>query len=294
MSTFRFSFFSFILFVALLASIIHSTLQGQQTDFVKSSDGVKIAYQVSGSGEANLIFVHGWTCDKTYWKYQAPYFAKQYRVITIDLAGHGESGIDRKQWSVELFSDDVSSVIHKLNLEKYILIGHSLGGLVVLEVARRNLIQTQAVIGVDIYKNIPKKKSEEDLQKAFDKNAEMYTDFVKNMNASVPSFFTTASDSSLVAWVTKDMASNDPAAALGTSNSYLRWQNYEFLNALQESRNVPVLAINSDRKITDVDGFRKYHPSFQAVTMKGLGHFVMMENPEGFNKILQEFILKLK
>ena len=280
-----------IILVTLLSGLIYSPGQGQQTKFAKSTDGIKIAYQVSGSGDTNIVFVHGWACDKTYWKFQVPYFEKQYRVITIDLAGHGNSGINRNKWSVEQFSDDVLSVIRKLKLKNFILIGHSLGGLVVLEAARKNLRQTQAVIGVDNYRYVPKRKSEEELQKSLDNDT---TDFAKKTAAFVPSFFTAKSDSSLVAWVTKDMASNDPNAAMQTSNSFSRWQNYEFLNALQESSNIPILAINSDRRKTDVDGLRKYDPNLEVIIMEGFGHFIMMEDPERFNKNLQEFILKLK
>ena len=54
-----------------------------------SSDGVDIHYEVHGEGEPALVFIHGWSCDRSYWRAQVEYFAKQYQVITIDLAGHG-------------------------------------------------------------------------------------------------------------------------------------------------------------------------------------------------------------
>lgn len=62
---------------------------------VLSKDGVPISYEVFGSGEPTLVFVHGWSCDSRYWRCQVPYFGKNHRVVTIDFAGHGHSGTGR-------------------------------------------------------------------------------------------------------------------------------------------------------------------------------------------------------
>ena len=50
-----------------------------------SSDGVEISFDSQGKGKPALVFVHGWCCDKSYWKFQVPHFSKQHKVITIDL-----------------------------------------------------------------------------------------------------------------------------------------------------------------------------------------------------------------
>src|SRR4030042_2442379 len=61
-------------------------------DTAISSDGIPISYEVRGKGEPALIFVHGWCCDRSYWNEQLPHFAQKYKVVSVDLAGHGESG----------------------------------------------------------------------------------------------------------------------------------------------------------------------------------------------------------
>src|SRR3972149_3135128 len=73
---------------------------------VQSFDGEMISYNVYGSGDVTLLFVHGWSCDSRYWREQVPYFAKKYRVVTVDLAGHGHSGQNRKIYSQESFGQD--------------------------------------------------------------------------------------------------------------------------------------------------------------------------------------------
>src|SRR5450432_3059302 len=90
-------------------------------------DNAIINYQVTGSGDTTLLFLQGSYIDQTYWKNQVNYFSANYTVVTLDLPGHGKSGIERKHWSVQGFAEDVITVIKELNLTNVILIGHSLG-----------------------------------------------------------------------------------------------------------------------------------------------------------------------
>lgn len=68
-----------------------------------SADGTTISYEVYGKGDPTLIFVHGWSCDSRYWRAQIPEFSKKYRVVVLDLAGHGHSGVSRKNYSTSAF-----------------------------------------------------------------------------------------------------------------------------------------------------------------------------------------------
>ena len=64
--------------------------ENSATQFATSTDGVRIAYEVHGDGPLALVFVHGWSCNRTFWSAQIEPFAKNYKVVAIDLAGHGE------------------------------------------------------------------------------------------------------------------------------------------------------------------------------------------------------------
>ncbi len=57
-----------------------------------SSDGIRIAYETRGNGPFAVVFVHGWSCDRSYWKGQLEPISHQYQVVAVDLAGHGERG----------------------------------------------------------------------------------------------------------------------------------------------------------------------------------------------------------
>ena len=66
-----------------------------------SKDGTPISYEVFGTGEPLLAFVHGWSCDARYWRAQVPVFSKKHRVMVLDLAGHGHSGTSRTAKQVQ-------------------------------------------------------------------------------------------------------------------------------------------------------------------------------------------------
>ena len=102
-------------------------------DVALSADGAPVHFEVEGDGAPPLVFVHGWSCDRTYWRGQVGHFAQRHRVVAIDLAGHGESGGDRTAWTMPAFGADVVAVIEQLGLDDPVLIGHSMGGDVIVE-----------------------------------------------------------------------------------------------------------------------------------------------------------------
>src|SRR5512139_1111269 len=84
-----------------------ASLTGQEEEIVKiekrmcpAPDGVKIVYSAAGKGEPALVFIHGGLANRGFWEGQLKAFADRYRVIAIDLPGHGESGINRKKWGM--------------------------------------------------------------------------------------------------------------------------------------------------------------------------------------------------
>ena len=124
-----------------------------QTFTTVSKDSIPISYEVYGKGTLALVFVHGWSCDKSYWKGQLQPFSQRYKVVAIDLAGHGASGLNRKDYTIESFGADVASVVERLDLKRIVLIGHSMGGDVIAAAARllpRNRIA--GLVMVDTYK----------------------------------------------------------------------------------------------------------------------------------------------
>src|SRR5688500_7642941 len=150
--------FRMFLGILLLLSLVFPLAQTDRNSaVVNAADGVPIQYSVQGKGDTALVFVHCWACDRTYWDNQVAEFAKNYRVVTINLPGHGQSGQGRKSWSMSSFGDDVKTVVTKLDLKRVVLVGSSMGGPISLEAARAMPDRVVAVVPVDSLLNVEQK-----------------------------------------------------------------------------------------------------------------------------------------
>jgi pimeloyl-ACP methyl ester carboxylesterase len=255
--------------------------------FATSSDGVPIHYDVAGLGSPALVFVHGWSCDRTYWERQMEAFQSNHLVVALDLAGHGDSGLDRKVWSMEAFGKDVASVVEKLDLNEVILIGHSMGGSVILEAERIVPRRVSALIAVDTFFNVEMILSQEQADQFL---LPFRLDFRSTTRNYVTGYmFTPDTDASLKEAIATDMSLAPPEVA---TESLVHLVRYDTPSALQ-NLGAPIHCINSDKYATEVDTARQYAPSFDVSVLPGASHFLMMENPEAFNRLLEQAIDKL-
>lgn len=99
-------------------------------------DGLPVAFADEGEGPA-LIFIHGLAGNITHWVHVAPHFVKNHRVIAIDLPGHGESGRDVTRYGIDAFVEHVLKLMDILHIDRGIVIGHSMGGMVGMAFALR-------------------------------------------------------------------------------------------------------------------------------------------------------------
>lgn len=274
-----------LLLILTLLSCISNLGGCKRRSKVISADGVAISYKVCGNGSPAMVFVHGWCCDSTYWEDQIDYFAEKHKVVAVDLAGHGNSGLNREKWTFEAFGKDVAAVVEELDLKDVILVGHSSGGFTVLEAARLMPERTIGIVGVDTYKDIGKKLSQKDIEELVSYYRE---DFAGRM-ADNQHWFTPDSDPELVEWVGQDMGAAPVEVALGSLRAYCIYNSSKIQDALQQVK-VPIYGINSDKYPNDVEAVRKYNPAYEVRFMSNVGHFVMMEKPEIFNHLLEEMV----
>jgi pimeloyl-ACP methyl ester carboxylesterase len=251
-----------------------------------SPDSISLSYTVQGKGEPALVFIHCWSCDKSYWQNQVSYFEKNYTVVTLDLAGHGQSGLGRKNWTIESFGADVATVVKALALKRVVLIGHSMGGAVILEAARLLPGRIIGLVGVDTFQDFAWKLPEEQRNVFL---AAFTGNFQATVDRFVRSMFPAKSDSALVAGIAADMASEPAEVGIAAMKSLL---SYDYAPALAELK-IPIRCINSDQRPTNVEGNKKLAYSFEVTFMPGKGHFVQLEDPAKFNEMLAETIQEL-
>lgn len=273
-----------ILFVAcvfVLLLFFHVNAQ-----VVTSSDGAKIRYDSKGNGSPALVFVHGWSNNRSIWDAQMSYFSKKYQTVALDLAGFGESGNNRSEWTIENFANDVVAVMNELNLKQAVLIGFSMGGPVVVEAANKIPDQVAGVVLVDNMHNVEMKIPPQmitqmdsimmDLVMNPSKEKMVKGGFIKNNPDSAFLHILAMLDNPKIGWEE-------------SLRSTLHWQNEKRTKSLSKLK-VPVIAINSDRMPTNVEAFRKYVPSYEAKIIPNSGHVVMWDATEGFNRLLEESI----
>jgi len=252
---------------------------------VTASDGVKIAYQVSGKGDTALVFIHGWCGDHEYWKNQVDAFAGDYRFVTFDMAGHSGSGKDRKDWTVASLAGDVETLVKELALKRVILIGHSMGGGVALLAAKKLPGVVVGVICVDTFQNVEFKFPEDQAKQfldAFDK------DFKGSLEMFMPGMLPEKVDPELRSWILKKAEAQDPKMASALMRNYFHADEKTIL----KDAKVPVRGINSGGGFqfytpTAVETNKKY-ADFKAVTIDEVGHYPMLEKPKEFNEKLRE------
>jgi pimeloyl-ACP methyl ester carboxylesterase len=257
-----------------------------KANVVASADGIPIAYETHGEGKTGLVFVHGWSCDRSYWSEQLPAFSKQFKVVAIDLGGHGESGLGRKAWTIAAFGEDVAAVVRKLGLPRVVLIGHSMGGDVIAEAARRLLGRVAGLIWVDVYTQLGSPRDPEAVQKML---GPFRANFVDTTRSFVRGMFGKNANRDLVERIALDMSAAPPDVALGALESAVGFDR-EMPAALKALR-LPVIAINADYRPTDTASLERQ--GVEVVIMPGVGHFLMMEDPTRFNPLLEAAIRKL-
>ena len=112
-------------------------------------DGVCLAYALEGSGDPPLVFVPGWCCDRSFFRPQVDHFAATHAVVALDPRGCGESDSPDGGYEVSSHADDVAFLCRELGLARPVVLGHSLGGMVAIELAARHPSLPSAVVALD-------------------------------------------------------------------------------------------------------------------------------------------------
>jgi pimeloyl-ACP methyl ester carboxylesterase len=254
---------------------------------IQAADGLNIVCEVCGKGDTALIFLHGWCGDRAYWKHQVDKFAADYRIVTLDQAGHGESGKDRKTWTVGGLAGDVEAVVKALDLKRVILVGHSMGGPVALVAAKKMPGTVIAVIGVDTLQDVESKMPEEASKKFV---AMFASDFKGTMRAGLAGLLHEKVDADLKKWLVTRAEAQDETMALGLMRDMMALDT----KAVLKDAKVPVRCINSAGgygffKKTQIAANKKY-ADYDAVLIAEVGHYPMLEKPADFNDKLRDVL----
>ncbi|MCK5230300.1 MAG: alpha/beta hydrolase [Desulfobulbaceae bacterium] len=271
--------------ISLITSIagcgsVHS-LKKENVSTVNSMDGSSITYGVRGQGNITIVFVHCWTCNHEFWRPQIEYFSNKYKVVWLDLAGHGLSNSNRQEYTMPAFGEDVAAVVNRIDGDNVILVGHSMGGPVAIEAAKLLGDKVIGIVGVDTFYTpfeYPKSEAEIDgFVKPFK------DDFKGTSEQLLRSMFTPEADPDLITSIVKQISVANQDMGVSAMYEIFRWN----------TKNVPSALNKYSKKLRNINGAPTgeeiaLHKSVYLIP--GAGHFVAQVKPNEFNQVLNRII----
>lgn len=248
-------------------------------------DGLAINSSSVGAGPT-IVFIHGWTCDSSSWTGQVPAFANDHRVITLDLPGHGRSESPKDgKLSMDLFARAVEAVRAEAGAERIVLVGHSMGAPVIRQYAHLYPQRVAGLVAVDGPLDL----------RAF---GELPPGFPPPLTGPegrtaregmIRSMFIAETPIALQEKILAMMLGAPEATAVGAMNAMfdpaIRWTD-----VIQ----APAFSIYAGTAtVPDAATTKQLYPNYDATQMPGTGHFLMMEKPDEFNRVLAGFLDKI-
>ena len=254
------------------------------TEWITTSDGIRIAYHEVGAGDPAIVFVHGIYGNRLGFGFQEHYFSPNHRCVAVDLRGNGDSDKPNEPYSMARYADDVAEVIRHLGLGRTVLVGHSMGGQVVISVAERHPDLVAAVASLDSPSNIP------GWQDRFHGPFDHLMTFDGPYRETVRSFLSAAYlPTDNPAWVA---GLEERLAGIPDHVIVRAWQAmsaYEPTESLRRMK-CPYLYIDSGQPDIDLDRVRELCPQLAVGKTVGAGHKALQDVPDQINAMLNRFI----
>ncbi len=251
-----------------------------------SVDGAQVHWSSKGQGPA-IIFVHGWTCDDTSWAAQVPVFSRTHRVITLDLPGHGQSDQPKDgQFSMALFARAVEEVRKDARVDKAVIVGHSMGGPVVRQYALMYPQHVAALVLVDglVLENGAASGGGPPAASMSGPEG------LKARETMVRGMFGPTTTPENQQHILKMMLGTSEKTAAG---AMVATRNTSTLS--NDPLSLPVLGLYADKsRLANRDAMKRLYPNVDYHEIPGTGHFVMMDNPDAFNRLLADFLAHVR
>ena len=271
---------------------------------VTTNDGYTLRYDEAGSGKP-LVCIPGWSQTAAQFKHQVSGLSDRYRVIAVDMRGHGESDKPDHSYTIQRLAKDVQDLLVALNLSDVTVMGHSMGCSVIWSywelwgadrLAKIVLIDQMPMITANPAWS-PQEK--EDAGAIFDPTSLYATinklagpDGVATTEGFIGAMFTKAYSRDDVAWVVKQNLKmpREYAAALLFNHSTQDWRR------VIPRITLPTLIVGGRVSVVPWKSQVWIHNQIRGSRLEifeeseGGNHFMFMENPEKFNGIIREFI----
>ncbi len=261
---------------------------------LKAQSGIEWHYDIEGEGR-QLLFIHGWGVDKRIWRQQSKHFADYYKVMTVDLPGHGKSSWEKVE--LQGMAEDLKLLLEETQFDNVTVVGSSLGGLVALKLYELapNSIQRMIFVGA-----MPKfSKSEDypyglDIEKIRKLGGHLQSDYPSIINVFFRSLFTKQErQTRRFKWLQRFRQNIDMPMRQALVE-YLDILEKEDLREVLKKVNVPVQFINGrEDEICCKEAvvlLKELSPKSQFDFFEQCGHFPFLSKPHEFNEVLGSFL----
>jgi pimeloyl-ACP methyl ester carboxylesterase len=247
-------------------------------------NGVTLTYDTAGRGDPPIVFVHGWSCDRSYFDPQFEHFAQRHAVATLDLRGHGESSVPEPTagtYEIDAFADDVLAVAGAAGFDRPVVVGHSMGAVTALACAARSGAVRAAVM-VDpapiVNPGIKAIMSQAADATEADADGSWRASFVRGMFLPTDTVRREA--------IISGMTGLPPAVSAAALRGIVQFDGVAALGAVV----VPLLVIGAASP-TDAPGdLRRACPTITIGQTVGAGHFNQLEVPDQVNGMIERFL----
>lgn len=249
----------------------------------------KIRYVTVGEGDSTIVFIHGWACNLNFWREQISALADKAKLVLIDLPGHGQSDKPNTSYTMDFLARAVVSVLRDAQIEKAILVGHSMGAAVMCRIFQQAPDKVAALVSVDgLLCRLPGTAEE----------ARMFIsqfcvpEYLQHAEKFISDFFPYPGTEKLRDEVMAEMLATPQYVMAGEAEGMVSLEQPDW--ALQNV-GVPVLVLNARNPWWSAR-FQHYVQTLSSQvdyrTFDGVGHFLMLEKPPEFNANLIEMLRK--
>jgi pimeloyl-ACP methyl ester carboxylesterase len=246
-------------------------------------DGVSLAYKQSGSGTGALVFVHGWCCNHTHFVEQLEHFTPSRQVVAVDLRGHGASDRPQQEYTLAGFASDVAWMCEHLQVRRPLIVGHSMGGAVAIELASRYPDLPRGIMLMDTLLLPPP-----DFLQALESvpAALRSPDAPAVIEQLAGSLFLSTDDPGRRTRLIAEMRSTSTEVAYSAFMAHT--VGYDPRPAIGSVR-VPAAYVRSMPFMSDLNRLQDAWPRLMIAHTLGSGHFAMLEVPKQINAMIERF-----
>lgn len=246
-------------------------------------NGARIAFVDEGAGVPPIVLVHGWCCDRSYLEPQRAHFGARHRIVAVDLPGHGASDAPERDYSIPALAADVAWLCGELRLERPVVIGHSLGGAIALELAAdADQVAAAVVLDTSIAPSHATRRAWTGL--IADLTGPSYRAAAAAMIERV--YFQPTDDAARRARLVAAMTATAQHVMLAAMRGIADWES----EAAAAAARAPVLYIAGSAPRGDLERIRALIPRGVLGQVVGSGHFIQLEVPEQVNAMIDRFL----